>query len=171
LSLFAASCGGGARKADANDWVADVCKGANELREARANALLQFFEVDAGDGTAMLDGFDRYTKKYGQALDEFEEAADAAGQPDVTDGGKVRAALDDWISAERKSNDDARAKTARLDRGSSSLAAEVEEIFAAIQFADLRALLEESRAGVAQQIIELVEKDSVCAFELFAEEE
>lgn len=171
MSLGAASCGGGGKKADANDWVADVCKGANQLREARAAALLQFFEVDAGDGPAMLEGLDRYTKKYGQALDEFEESADAAGRPDVQDGAKVRGALDDWIAAERKSNGDARARSAKLDRTSGRLAGDVEEVFAAIQFADLRALLQESKAGGAQQIIELIEKDSVCAFELFAEEE
>ncbi len=171
LSLLAASCGGGGKKADPNDWVADVCKAAGQLREARASALLQFFEVDADDGAAMLEGFERYTKKYGQALDEFEETAGAAGQPNVKDGGRVSDSLDAWIAAERKANDGARAKTAKLDRASSGLAGEVGDIFAAIQFADLRALLRESRAEGAQQIVDLIEKDSACAFELFAEEE
>lgn len=171
LSLLAASCGGGGKKADPNDWVADVCKAASQLREARASALLQFFEVDADDGLAMLEGFERYTKKYGQALDAFQETAGAAGQPKVKDGGKVSDSLGAWIAAERKANDGARAKTAKLERASSGLASEVEDIFAAIQFADLRALLEDSKAGGAQQIVELIEKDSACAFELFAEEE
>ena len=76
-----------------------------------------------------------------------------------------------WIAAERKANDGARAKTTKLDRASSGLAGEVGDIFAAIQFADLRALLRESRAEGAQQIVDLIEKDSACAFELFAEEE
>lgn len=166
-----ANCGGGARKADANDWVADVCKAANDLREARANALLQFFEVDSGDGPAMLEGFETYTKTYGEALDTFEKATGQAGQPDVKDGGKVKAALGDWISAERRSNETAEEKASKLDRSSERLAGEVEDVFAAIQFADLRELLRDSRAAGADQIISLIERDSLCAFELFAEEE
>lgn len=171
LLLAATSCGSGGKKADANDWVADICKGANDLREARASALLQFFEVDADDGPSMLDGFDRYSKKYDAALDDFESSAKHAGQPRVKDGGKVRAALEKWIQAERATNDDARAKTAKLDRANSNLAGQVEDIFAAIQFADLRTLLQESKAAGAEQIIVLIEDDPVCAFELFAEEE
>lgn len=171
LAAGLVACGGGARKADANDWVADICKAAGELRQERSDALLRFFEVDPDDGAAMLAGLETYTKAYDAALDDFDRAAQAAGQPNVEDGGKVVGALDRWISAERSTNEDARAKAARLDRSSGGLAGEVERIFAKIEFADLRALLRDSKAGGAEQIIALVERDSGCAFELFAEAE
>lgn len=170
LAFGFAGCGGG-KKADANDWVADVCKGAATLRDARANALLKFFEVDADNGPGMYDGFNTYSKTYGEALDRFDKTVAGAGEPDVKDSSKVRSALRAWIAAERKSNTDAAGKVSKLDRSSDTLATQVGDIFFAIQFADLRALLVESKAASADQIEALIQRDAICAFELFAQEE
>ena len=65
---------------------------------------------------------------------------------------------------------------AQSERGSlrlrcSDLATQVGDIFFAIQFADLRALLVESKAASADQIEALIQRDAICAFELFAQEE
>ena len=162
-------CSGGAKKAAPNDWVADVCTAAKTLSDQRAASLLAFFEVDSEDGQAMYDGFNRYSETYGKALDDFTTAANKAGQPTVKDGGKVRKAVQQWANDEKAANTNAQTKVSKLDRASEHLAADINDIFFAIQFADLKQLLQTSGAVSAGDVIQLIEKDSQCAFALFAE--
>lgn len=163
------ACGGGARKADPDDWTSDLCAAAEDLSEERADALLDFFEVDPNDGEAMYDGFDRYLKRYLEALDDFDKAMDEAGQPNVKDGNKVRKAVDEYSGDERKAHEDARDGLQDLDKSDEGLAADVDDIFFDIEFADLRELLEDSEAEDSGLIIDLIEEDSSCAYALFAD--
>ena len=162
-------CGGGAKKAAPNDWVADVCAAAKTLSDQRAASLLVFFNVDSEDGQAMYDGFNRYSESYGKALDDFETAANKAGQPDVKDGGKVRKAVQQWVSDEKAENSKAHEEIAKLDKANGQLASNVNDVFVGIQFADLKQLLQTSGAAGAGGIIQLIEKDAHCTFALFAE--
>lgn len=162
-------CGGGARKADTDDWISDVCDAAQDLSDERADALLDFFEVDPNDGEAMYEGFGRYLKRYGNALGDFEDAVGEAGQPDVKDGDRIVKAVRQFARDERKSNESARKDLVLLDKGDDGLAADVDDIFFDIEFADLRELLEDSDAADSDTIIDLIEEDSSCAFALFSE--
>ena len=163
------ACSGGATKADPDDWTSDLCAAAEDLSEERADALLDFFEVDPNDGEAMYDGFDRYLKRYLEALDDFDRAMDEAGQPDVKDGNKLRKAVDEYAGDERKAHEDARDELQDLDKSDEGLAADVDDIFFDIEFADLRELLEDSEAEDSGLIIDLIEEDSSCAYALFAD--
>ncbi len=170
FALVSPSCGGGAKKSDADDWVADICAPAITLSEARGDALLDFFAVDSSDGPAMTEGFNRYSSRYGKGLSDFEKAVDASGQPDVLDGAKVRKALLAWVEAEQKANDRAHDEVAALKKDSEFLASDVDDIFFDIDFADFRKILADSGARSSADIIALIEKDPQCAFALFAED-
>ncbi len=162
-------CGGSVKKAAPADWTSDICAAAQDLSDGRADALLDFFEIDADDGLAMYEGLGRYLKRYGKALDDFQKAVGDAGEPEVKGGGKVVKAVQQFASDERKSNDSARKDLAELDRRDDGLAADVDDIFFDIEFADLRELLEDSGAGDADKIIELIEDAPACVFALFAD--
>ncbi|MEO8539289.1 MAG: hypothetical protein ABI577_06070 [bacterium] len=166
-----AGCGGGEKKAAPDDWVADICKGAETYSEQRSAALLTFFNVDSEDGQAMYAGLSQYTSTNAKSLESFAAAVKAAGVPDVQGGDKVAKAANQYAKQGQDDNSQAIKELAKLDKTSDTLASEVDDIFFEIDFADLRKLLKASGAADSDTIIGKFEAKSSCAFVLFPQDQ
>jgi hypothetical protein len=172
LSLALAGCfGGDTRKVDAEDWVDDICDATDDLADAEADAADDYSAVftDAADdeGEDVRDALLSYIDDYRDAIDEFEQALDDAGEPDVRDGGKVVDAVRQFIADEREGLDDAEEDVKDLDEEDEELILAVDDVYFDIDFADLLELLEDSDARDGDDIIELIDENEECASYLF----
>lgn len=175
LALLAgAGCFGGndAKKVDAEDWVDDLCKATDDLDEAETEAFFDYdslFDVEDVDGEEVRDALLDYVEAYNEALDDFVDELDEIGEPDVREGGKLLAAVREFVEEERKSVDRAGRRAKELDEKGQDLAEAVDEIFFDIKFADLLELFDDSGSPDADDVIELIDEDIACAGFLFSE--
>ncbi len=116
LSSFLTSCGGGgAKKVDADDWVADLCDAAASFQKASDKAGESFLEADFSDTKKAKAAFKESVEKQKDAQKDFRADFDKIGQPDIEDGDKVVDAFKDQFEENDKATDDVAKAIAKID--------------------------------------------------------
>lgn len=174
LAVLAPGCffgGDDVEKVEADDWVDDFCEATADLDDAEMEAYLEYDDAyiaaDEGDGESVEDAFNEFLDTYEDALNDYLEEIEKMGQPDVDGGDEIVKAVKQFVEDELEVIEKAREDLEDLDEEGEDLIFAVDDVFADMEFADLRELLEDSDSDDADEIIELIEDDEECASFLF----
>ncbi len=161
--VAAAACGGSEpKKAELDDWVADICDGAVTLSRAETDAYEAFIDISSDDASGVRKGFSAYVDDYTEALDRFARTSERAGQPDVDAGNKIAQAVKQWIDDEKKSLSRAERRVKDLDSDGADLVDDIDDIFFDREFTDLEELIDDTDSKDSDDVVDLIREDEEC---------
>jgi hypothetical protein len=95
-ALLLASCSGDSlEKVDEDEWVQEVCDEAVDFERAFSRAGEDLSVVNDGDPDEIKDGIDEFVEAATSLIDDFVDAIEEVGEPDIDGGGDVIAAIRD----------------------------------------------------------------------------
>jgi hypothetical protein len=170
LAAVLGSCGGSdLEKVDADDWVADVCDEALDFEEDFFDLGADFQEaLEDGDPGEIKEALGDFEDGAGDLIDEFVDAIEEVGEPDIDGGGDVIKAIREHADARKDFISDIRGEIDDLDDDDEDdFRDEAEEIFADADPPDLRDRLEDIDEGDVDDLIDQIDDEPGCGAVMF----
>ncbi|OAI44233.1 hypothetical protein AYO38_09955 [bacterium SCGC AG-212-C10] len=168
--LLLAACGGGdsgnSKKADADDWVSDVCDLAKDAGDRQDDIFADLAEIDFAEKGAKDDLVDALEKVLDEQESLLRDFDDDIGVPDIEKGKDVRAAFKDDIEDNVRQLKEAIKEIKKLDEGD-DFEDDVNGVFDEIEDEDLRDVLEDINENDVDDLIDLVDEDTDCSALVF----
>lgn len=169
-ALLFASCGGGdsLEKVDADDWVQDVCDEAVDFEEDFSRAGEDLSVVNEGDPEEIKDGIDEFVDSATSLIDEFVEAVEEVGEPDIDGGGDVIQAIRDHADDQKGSLTDFRDDVNDLDDDDEEdFRDDVLDLLDESEQFDLRDRLEDLDERDVDDLVDAIDEDPACSATMF----
>lgn len=168
-SLVLSACGGGGdKKVNADDWVANLCDAAVSFQKASDKAGEKFGEADFSDTKKAKAAFKESIDKQKDAQKKFRSDFDKLGQPDIDGGDKVVSAFKDQFKENDKQTDEVAKAVAKI-KDDDDFTDKFFDIAADFDTPDFRAKLEDlsDDSGDISDLIDSIDQDSDCSAVIF----
>ena len=170
VTLLLASCGGGdsLEKVDADDWVQDVCDEAVDFDEDFARAGRDLDVIEDGDPDEIKDAIDEFVDEATSLIDDFVEAIEEVGEPDIDGGGDVIKAIRDHAKDQKGSLTGFRDDVNDLDdKDEDDFRDDIFDLLDDTEEFDLRERLEDIDERDVDDLIDSIDEDPACSATMF----
>jgi len=169
IAAFLSGCGGGSslEKVDVDDWLDDVCAEAIDFDEELSSSGDALFESDPEDPDEVKAAIDEIVENGKKIVEDFVEAVEEIGQPDIDRGDKVVQAIRDHAKEITDQMDDLRDEVNKLDEDDDDFADQIIELLADQDDPDFKRKLRDIESADVDDLIDEIEDDDECAAVLF----
>ncbi|MGE0599667.1 MAG: hypothetical protein AB7J35_05495 [Dehalococcoidia bacterium] len=173
LPVAVIGCGGdddddvNKQKVEVEDWVADMCKKAQDFDDAQTDAVQPLVDADESDPEDLKAAIDSLVRNAGFANEDFVRDVERIGIPDINGGEKVVAAFRQHQKDEQKILEKFKSDVNKVDLDEKDYADQVYEILDDVEDNDLRDLLEKIDERDVDDLIDLIDENEDCSFVVF----
>ncbi|MGE3073117.1 MAG: hypothetical protein AB7N24_03250 [Dehalococcoidia bacterium] len=173
LPAIAVACGGddddnvNKQKVEVEDWVADMCKKAQDFDDAQTEAVQPLVDADETDPEELKAAIDSLVRNAGFANEDFLRDVERIGIPDIDGGEKVVEAFREHQKDEQKILDKFQSDVNKVDLDEKDYADQVYEILDDVEENDLRDRLEAIDENDVDDLIDLIDENEDCSFVVF----